>query len=60
VLAERAVRRGDEDAGARLAAVAREAERAGEPSRLLPLRWLQAERALLSGGAARRSKGCAT
>ena len=52
VLAERAVRRGDEDAEERLAAVAREAERANEPSRLLPLRWLQAERALLSGEAA--------
>ena len=52
VLAERAVRRGDEDAEARLAGVAREAERANEPSRLLPLRWLQAERALLSGEAA--------
>jgi DNA-binding CsgD family transcriptional regulator/tetratricopeptide (TPR) repeat protein len=49
VLAERAVRRGDEDAEERLATVEQEALRAGEPSRLLPMHWLQAERALMAG-----------
>jgi tetratricopeptide (TPR) repeat protein len=50
VLAERAVRRGDDDAQERLEDVTRDATKAGEPSRLLPVLWLHVERALLAGG----------
>ncbi len=47
VLAELAVRRGDADAPARLAALAERAERAGELQRLAPMLELKVERAVL-------------
>lgn len=46
VLAERAVRRGDDDADARLAALAADADRTGELKRIAPVWELQVERAL--------------
>ncbi|MBB4932965.1 ATP/maltotriose-dependent transcriptional regulator MalT [Lipingzhangella halophila] len=46
ILAELAVRRGDADAGDRLAALARKADRTGELSRLAPVLELQIEWAL--------------
>ncbi|MCZ2839763.1 ATP-binding protein [Modestobacter sp. VKM Ac-2985] len=49
VLAERAVRRGDENADARLAAVAVDADRTGELKRIVPVLELQVERALTCG-----------
>lgn len=49
VLAERAVRRGDDDADARLAAVAADADRTGELKRIVPVLELQVERALTCG-----------
>ena len=49
VLAELAVRRGDPDAGARLAELAAEADRTGELQRIVPLLELAAEWALTTG-----------
>ncbi|CCG04186.1 ATP-binding protein [Blastococcus saxobsidens] len=49
VLAERAVRRGDDDADARLAAAAADADRTGELKRIAPVLELQVERALTCG-----------
>src|SRR5262249_27088338 len=49
VLAELAIRRGDPDAAARLAEVSDEAERAGEPQRIVPAVELAAEWALTTG-----------
>jgi DNA-binding CsgD family transcriptional regulator/tetratricopeptide (TPR) repeat protein len=49
VLAELAVRRGDEDADERLASLAAQAERAGDIQRRLPVLELEIERALLTG-----------
>ncbi|MCZ2860797.1 ATP-binding protein [Blastococcus sp. VKM Ac-2987] len=49
VLAERAVRRGADDADIRLAAVASDADRTGELKRIGPVLELEAERALTRG-----------
>lgn len=49
VLAERAVRRGDDDADALLSAVASAADRTGEVKRIGPVLELQVERALTCG-----------
>lgn len=49
VLAERAVRRGEDDADSRLAAVAADADRTGELKRIVPVLELQMERALTCG-----------
>jgi predicted ATPase/DNA-binding CsgD family transcriptional regulator len=50
VLAELAVRRGDEDAGERVAELEAHADRAGEPQRLMPVIELQTELALTGRG----------
>ena len=50
VLAELAVRRGDDDAGERVSELAAHADRAGEPQRLLPVIELQTELALTVRG----------
>ena len=50
VLAELAVRRGDDDAGERVAELEAHADRAGEPQRLLPVIELQTELALTGRG----------
>ena len=50
VLAELAVRRGDADAGARLAELSANAERTGELQRIFPVIELGTERALVEGG----------
>jgi predicted ATPase/DNA-binding CsgD family transcriptional regulator len=50
VLAELAVRRGDEDAGDRLAELEGHADRAAEPQRLMPVLELQTELALTGRG----------
>lgn len=50
VLAELAVRRGDPDAGERLADLAVHGDRAGEPQRIAPAIELASERALTGGG----------
>jgi ATP/maltotriose-dependent transcriptional regulator MalT len=50
VLAELAVRRGDEDAGDRVAELEAHADRAGEPQRLMPVIELQTELALTGRG----------
>jgi len=50
VLTELAVRRGDPDASARLADVAAQADRTGEPQRVAPVLELAAEWALTTGG----------
>ncbi len=50
VLAERAVRRGDADADARLADLTADADRTGELKRIAPVLELQVERALTGGG----------
>ncbi len=52
VLAELAVRRGDDDAAERLASLADRAERTGELQRSWPVLQLEAERHLTSGGPA--------
>jgi DNA-binding CsgD family transcriptional regulator len=49
VLAELAVRRGDQDAGERVADLAEHATRAAEPQRIMPAIELMAERALTEG-----------
>jgi DNA-binding CsgD family transcriptional regulator len=49
VLAELAVRRGDRDAAERLARVGAEADRTGEPQRIVPVLELAVERALTTG-----------
>jgi DNA-binding CsgD family transcriptional regulator/tetratricopeptide (TPR) repeat protein len=49
VLAELAVRRGDQDAGDRVADLAEHADRAAEPQRIMPAIELMAERALTEG-----------
>jgi DNA-binding CsgD family transcriptional regulator len=49
VLAELAVRRGDPDAAERLADVAAQAGRAGDPQRMMPVLELATEQALTSG-----------
>ena len=49
VLAELAVRRGDQDAGDRVADLAEHAGRAAEPQRIMPAIELMAERALTEG-----------
>jgi DNA-binding CsgD family transcriptional regulator/tetratricopeptide (TPR) repeat protein len=49
VLAELAVRRGDQDAGDRVAELAEHADRAAEPQRIMPAIELMAERALTEG-----------
>jgi DNA-binding CsgD family transcriptional regulator len=49
VLAELAVRRGDRDAGERVADLAQHADRAAEPQRIMPAIELMAERALTEG-----------
>jgi DNA-binding CsgD family transcriptional regulator len=50
VLAELAVRRGDPDASERLAEIAAEADRTGEPQRIVPVVELEVEAALTGGG----------
>jgi DNA-binding CsgD family transcriptional regulator/tetratricopeptide (TPR) repeat protein/GTPase SAR1 family protein len=52
ILAELAVRRGDDDAERRLDALAEKAEETGELQRLIPVFELSVERALLLGGEA--------
>ena len=49
VLAELAVRRGDPDASERLAEVGAEADRTGEPQRIVPVLELEIEWALTTG-----------
>ena len=49
VLAELAVRRGDQDAGDRVADLAEHADRAAEPQRIMPAIELMVERALTEG-----------
>ena len=51
VLTELAVRRGDPDASERLAELAAQADRTGEPQRIVPTLELAAEQALTSGAA---------
>ncbi len=50
VLTELAVRRGDDDAEARLASLAAEADRTGELQRIAPVLELEVEQALCGGG----------